>query len=144
MHRFSCGLDRDRVRRRAHHGGSLWAVGLPLGTRIVVSAFTASGVVHLVRPEVFDPLIPRQLGSPRPWVLGSGIAELVCAAGLATRQPWAPSVTTATLAVVWIGNMQMALDVQRSGRPAWQKAAAWVRLPLQVPLMRAAWASPRE
>jgi uncharacterized membrane protein len=116
---------------------------LPVGTRIVIGAFTVSGVVHLVRPGVFAPLIPRPLGEPGPWVLGSGVAELVCAAGLATRAPWAPAATTATLAVVWIGNAQMALDVQRSRRPGWQKAAAWARLPLQVPLMRAAWESPR-
>ena len=116
---------------------------LPVGTRIVIGAFTVSGVVHLVRPAVFAPLIPAPLGDPGPWVLGSGVAELVCAAGLATRQPWAPAVTTATLAVVWIGNLQMALDLQRSRRPAWQKAAAWARLPVQLPLMRAAWESPR-
>jgi hypothetical protein len=52
-------------------------------------------------------------------------------------------VTTATLAVVWIGNLQMAVDVQRSGRPTWQKAATWARLPVQLPLMKAAWDSPR-
>lgn len=116
---------------------------LPVGTRIVIGAFAVSGVGHLVRPAVFAPLIPKQLGDPTPWVLGSGVAELACAAGLATRAPWAPGVTTATLAVVWIGNLQMALDLQRSRRPTWQKAAAWARLPIQVPLMRAAWESPR-
>ncbi|MCU0302081.1 MAG: hypothetical protein MUF35_10855, partial [Candidatus Nanopelagicales bacterium] len=77
-----------------------------------------------------------------PWVLGSGVAELVCAAGLLTRQPWAPAATTATLAVVWVGNLQMALDVQRSRRPGWQKAAAWARMPLQLPLLSWAWTSP--
>lgn len=117
---------------------------LPTGTRIVIGAFTVSGLVHLVRPQVFEPLIPSRLGDPRPWVLGSGVAELACAAGLAARQAWAPPVTTVTLAVVWIGNMQMAADMQRSRRPGWQKAVAWARLPLQVPLMRAAWASPRK
>ncbi len=118
-------------------------MALPVGTRIVIGAFTVSGVVHVVRPAVFAPLIPRQLGDPAPWVLGSGVAELACAAGLATRAPWAPAATTATLAVIWIGNLQMAIDVQRSRRPTWQKAAAWARLPMQVPLMRAAWESPR-
>ncbi len=118
-------------------------MALPVGTRIVIGAFTVSGVAHLVRPAVFAPLIPRQLGDPAPWVLGSGVAELACAAGLATRAPWAPAATTTTLAVFWIGNLQMAIDVQRSTRPRWQKAAAWARLPVQVPLMRAAWRSPR-
>lgn len=115
---------------------------MPAGTKAVVGAFTLSGVVHLVRPQVFEPLIPPQLGNPRPWVYGSGVVELVCAAGLATRQKWAPAATTATLAVVLIGNVQMALDMQRSRRPAWQKAATWARVPLQLPMMRAAWNAP--
>ena len=116
---------------------------LPTGTRIVIAAFTVSGVVHLVRPAVFEPLIPRQLGDPTPWVVGSGVAELACAAGLAGRQPWAPAATTATLAVILVGNVQMAVDIQRSKRPAWQKVAAWARVPVQLPLMKAAWDSPR-
>lgn len=115
---------------------------LPTGTWLVISAFTLSGTAHLARPQLFEPLIPRSLGAPAPWVLGSGVAELACAAGLATRQPWAPAAATALLAAVWVGNIQMAVDVQRSSRPSWQKAAAWARLPVQVPLMRAAWGSP--
>lgn len=109
----------------------------------MIGAFAVSGTVHMVRPEVFEPLIPSQLGQPRPWVLGSGVAELACAAGLASRQPWAPAATTATLAVIWLGNLQMAVDLQRSRRPGWQKVAAWARMPLQLPLMRWAWTSPR-
>ncbi len=117
-------------------------LGMELGAKAVVGAFTLSGVVHMVRPQVFEPLIPRQLGNPRPWVYGSGVAELACAAGLATRQKWAPAATTATLAVVLVGNVQMALDMQRSRRPGWQKAAAWARVPMQIPMMRAAWNAP--
>lgn len=118
-------------------------MSLPSGTRVVIGAFAVSGTLHMVRPEVFEPLIPSQLGQPRPWVLGSGVAELACAAGLASRQPWAPAATTATLAVIWLGNLQMAVDLQRSRRPGWQKVAGWARMPLQLPLMRWAWTSPR-
>jgi uncharacterized membrane protein len=117
-------------------------MGAPLGTMMVAGALGTSGVVHLVRPAVFEPLIPRWLGEPTPWVLGSGVAELACAVGLLTGQRWAPAASTATLAVIWVGNLQMALDVQGSRRPTWQKAAAWARLPLQVPMLRAAWRSP--
>ncbi len=117
-------------------------MALPAGTKTVIGAFTVSGVVHLVRPQVFEPLVPEQLGAPGPWVYGSGVLELVCAAGLATQQRWAPAVTTATLAAIWVGNLKMALDVQRSRRPVWQKVAVWARMPVQVPLMRAAWESP--
>lgn len=116
---------------------------LPHGSRIVIGAFAASGVVHLVKPEVFAPLIPRQLGDPRPWVYGSGVVELVCAAGLATRQPWAPLATAATLGAIWVGNVEMALRFQRSERVSTAaKAAAWARLPLQIPLIAWAWRSP--
>jgi uncharacterized membrane protein len=101
-----------------------------------------SAVVHLARPQVFEPLIPRVLGEPRPWVVGSGLVELACAAGLLTGQRWAPAAATATLATIWVGNLQMAVDLQSSQRPTWHKAAGWARLPLQIPMMRAAWRSP--
>ncbi len=114
-----------------------------LDTTLVATALATSGVTHWVRPELFEPLIPRQLGNPRAWVYGSGVAELVCAGGLMTRQPWAPSLTTGTLALIWVGNVQMAVDTQRSARPTWQKVAAWARLPLQLPMMRAAWVGSR-
>jgi uncharacterized membrane protein len=115
---------------------------LPWGTRIVAGAFTLSGVVHLVRPSVFEPLIPNVLGNPTPWVLGSGVAELICAAGLISRRRWAPVASTATLAVIWVGNWQMAIDVTSANESAAATAAVWARLPLQIPLMLWAWRSP--
>ena len=117
---------------------------LPWGTRIVAGAFLTSGVVHLVRPQVFRTLIPRWLGDPKPWVLGSGAAELVCAAGLLARQRWAPGATAATLTVIWVGNAKMAIDIQQDpDSSALAKAAAWLRMPLQIPLIVWAWRSPR-
>jgi len=108
-----------------------------------VAAFTISGATHLVRPAVFEPLIPAALGDPTPWVVGSGVAELACAAGLVGRARWAPAATAATLAIIWVGNLQHAVRIQsspRTGRPA--KAVAWLRLPLQVPMIRWALDSP--
>ncbi len=116
----------------------------PGGTLLVAGLFAASGTLHLVRPATFEPLIPPVLGAPKPWVLASGVAELACAAGLVTRARWAPAATAATLAVIWVGNLQMAVDVTRSpesGRGA--TLAAWARLPVQVPLIRMAIRSPR-
>lgn len=116
---------------------------LPLGTRVVAGAFLTSGVVHLVRPQVFDPLVPRRLPYRRALVIGSGVAEIVCAAGLLTRRSWAPAASAALLVAVWPGNWTMAVAWQRSDRthPV-AKAVAWARLPLQVPLVFAAWRSP--
>lgn len=115
----------------------------PIGTYLVAGALAFSGVTHLVRPDYFEPLIPPQLGNPRAWVYASGVVEVTCGVGLLTRQPWAPALTTATLAVIWVGNLQMAIDLQRSNRPTWQKVGAWARMPLQVPMMRTAWTSQR-
>lgn len=116
---------------------------LPAGTWVVLGAFAISGTVHLVRPQVFEPLVPRILPAPRATVLVSGVAELACALGLASRQPWAPGASAALLLGVWPGNWTMALAWQRSprrGRPA--KALAWARLPVQVPLVIWALRSP--
>lgn len=116
---------------------------LPVGTKIIVAAFTVSGVTHLVRPKVFRSLIPRRLGDPRPWVMASGVVELACAGGLALRQSWAPRTTAATLTVIWVGNVSMAINLQRSAKASTTaKAIGWARLPLQVPLIYWAWRSP--
>ena len=117
---------------------------LPIGTKIVAGSFLTSGVVHMVKPDVFEPLVPPQLGSRRMWVYGSGVAELACGAGLLTRQPWAPAATAGTLVGVWVGNLYMANAWQRSTKTSRaQKAVAWGRLPLQLPLIWWAWRSPR-
>lgn len=115
----------------------------PLGTKLLIGAFSVSGVAHFVRPEVFYPLIPPQLGSPRAWTYASGAAELVCAAGLATRQRWAPQTTAAVLSAVWVGNWWIAVRASRAPRTSrWLKAALWARVPLQVPMITAALKSP--
>ncbi len=101
--------------------------------------FGASGVLHLVRPELFLPLIPRGLPAPDMIVAVSGIAELACAAGLATRQSWAGPASAALLVAIFPGNVQFALD--QAGDPAAGTlgvALAWLRLPLQVPMIWAA------
>jgi uncharacterized membrane protein len=116
---------------------------LPIGTKIVAGAFLASGIVHLVRPQTFEPLVPRALPAGREIVFGSGVVEIACAAGLLTRQPWAPLASSALLLAVWPGNVTMAVTWQRSGKVSVpMKAVAWARLPLQLPLIRWAWRSP--
>lgn len=115
---------------------------LPYGTKIVAGSFVISGVVHFAAPQVFGPLVPRELGDYRPWVYASGGVELVCAAGLVTRQNWAPVATAVTLAGLTIGNAQMLRLWHKQERPKWQQAIAAARLPLQVPLIKWALESP--
>ncbi|CAN5532039.1 membrane protein [soil metagenome] len=101
--------------------------------------FGASGILHLVRPDVFLPLIPRGLPAPDVIVAVSGIAELACAAGLVTRQPWAGPASAALLVAIFPGNLQYALDqVADPDAGTLSVALAWLRLPLQVPMIWAA------
>ncbi len=110
-----------------------WA---PLG---LATIFTGSGLLHLVRPDLFLPLIPRGLPAPELIVSVSGLAELACAAGLVSRRPWAGPVSAALLVAIFPGNVQFALDQSASAvADPRLVAAAWLRLPLQLPLIWAA------
>jgi uncharacterized membrane protein len=111
----------------------------PIG---LASAFVASGLVHLVRPQVFASIMPRAIPAKHHanLIYVSGLAELACAAGLVRRTRWAPAASVAVLAAVFPANVQMALDAG-SGRhtgAADSRAVAWGRLPLQVVM---AWAA---
>ncbi len=98
-----------------------------------------AGVNHFVNPEVYDRIIPSFLPAPRLLTHVSGVAELVCAALVALpRTRRAGGWATAVLFVaVFPANVQMALDGGLPGRGPLLGSAtvAWLRLPLQVPLV---------
>lgn len=107
--------------------------------RGLAAAFAVSGVVHLVRPETFAPLMPKALPAHTELIKGSGVAELACAAGLLhprTRQV-AGLASAALLVGVFPGNVTMAWRARRSRNAAYRWGTV-ARLPLQVPLVRAA------
>ena len=114
------------------------------GARAVTAAYLISGVVHLVRPQVFEPTVPRSLPYKRELVYASGVAELACAVGLLdprTRR-YAGPASAALLVGVFPANVQMAADAHRAiarkgSTPKRQaiRAATFARLPLQLPLI---------
>jgi uncharacterized membrane protein len=112
----------------------------------LVALFATSGTTHLVKPGVFEPLVPRVLPRRRDLVYASGVAELACAAGLLhpmTRR-WAGWASAAVLVAVFPGNVQMSVThgrrAARKGTPGARAAFAGTvaRLPVQWPLIRAA------
>jgi uncharacterized membrane protein len=114
-------------------------VTLARSTKALVVLFGVSGVAHLVKPELYEPLMPSWVPAHREVILGSGVAELACAAGLAlpaTRRMagWA---SAALLVGVFPGNVQMAVDAAKTDKTP-LKVAAFGRLPLQLPMIRAA------
>lgn len=74
-------------------------------------------------------------------ILLSGVFELVGALGLLFGAKWAPLLTVITLLGVWPANWWFAIDSLGSG-DLWLSFAAWIRLPLQLPLIYFAWNSP--
>lgn len=104
--------------------------------------FAASGVLHLVAPKVYETIVPRWIPRRRLAVYVSGVGELVCAAGLVLEAPWAGPASAGLLVAVWPANIQMAIDA-RSGPSRAKEAALWLRVPLQLPMIRSALCSGR-
>ena len=117
------------------------ATGTSDRSRLVLAAFlAATGVSHIVWPTPFERLIPRWLpGSPLVWNQVATAAELGSAALLAFRRSarLGGIAAFATFAGVWVANVQAALDGGYRAFPGWpgSEAVAWVRVPLQVPLL---------
>ncbi len=119
-----------------------------LRTAALIALMGGAGVGHFVKPEFFDPLVPEQLGSARAWVYGSGVVEIACAALLARRstRKIGGYLTTATIIGVFPGNIKSVIDggVASAKPPFNTRATAVARLPLQIPMVRAAWKVARE
>lgn len=122
---FSDGVE-DPARRRSR---------LRLATMMLVM-----GTLHFVIPAQFDKIIPKWVpfGSPRFWTLSSGAAELTSGAlMLSPRTSRAGGAAAfATIATVYPANVQMAIDAGAPKNPA--AIAAWLRLPLQFPMLATA------
>ena len=107
--------------------------------------FAVLGTLHFVAPRPFERIVPKPLPRKRELVYVSGVCELVCAAGLLhpRTRPAAGYASAALLAAVFPANVQMAIDLNRKGSPV-EKTVAFARLPLQIPLIKAALQAARE
>ncbi|MCA1599434.1 MAG: hypothetical protein LC769_10575 [Chloroflexi bacterium] len=102
----------------------------------------SAGVMHFVAPTPYRRIVPAPLrGQAAGVVAVSGVCEVACAALLAlprTRRfgAWA---TAALFVAVFPANVQMALDSGHAdastSHPLYNAALAWLRLPLQLPLI---------
>jgi len=112
-----------------------------VGSWVVIIAFGVGGVGHLVNPSAFLWLMPPWL----PWhielIYLSGVAELLASLGLLVRWRLAPVFTVAVLLAVWPANWWFAFDTLAEG-DVLTSVIAWLRLPLQIPLIWWAWRSP--
>lgn len=100
---------------------------------LLSALLTVTGIAHFAVPVTYERIIPSFVPAHRAVVYASGATELACAALVAHRRTrriggWA---TVALFVVVFPANVKMALDATT---PA-AKAATYLRLPLQVPLI---------
>jgi len=101
-------------------------------------------MAHFAKPDFFDPIVPDWMpGSKRMVTYASGVVELAAALLVAiprTRRigGW---VALITFIGVYPANIQAALDggMKEMDPPFNSAAAAWLRLPLQLPLFWLAW-----
>jgi uncharacterized membrane protein len=99
-----------------------------------------AGTTHFTNPDFYEKIVPDWMpGSKRFWVQASGVVEITCAGLLLvprTRRTggW---VTAGTLVTVWVANIQAAIDggMPDAKPPFDSPAAAWIRLPLQLPMI---------
>jgi uncharacterized membrane protein len=100
-----------------------------------------AGVMHFVRPSFFDPIVPKWVpGDPRTTTYASGVVEIGSALLVAnprTRRlgAWACLLT---FLGVYPANIQAVIDGGTPGQTgfAGSATAAWLRLPLQLPMFR--------
>lgn len=114
----------------------------------LATMFVVSGTAHIVMPEPFERLIPSWVpGDPAVLNGLATVAELGSAALLGNRRTARAGglLALATLLAVWPANVSAAVDGGYRALPGWlgSAAAAWVRVPLQVPLVYAAWVATR-
>lgn len=113
---------------------------MSISHRVLASLFGTAGVLHFVKPEPFDTLVPPQLpGTRRFYTYASGVAEVATAALLAnpsTRREGGLATVLLSLGV-WPGNMYMAW-LWRHKSWYWQLISLG-RLPLQIPLITSGW-----
>ena len=122
------------------HPAAVW--GLPDGAvqaasvALLAAAFVAAGVLHLVKPRMFEAIVPPSLPAPRLLVYLSGVAEILGGAGLLVPavRTWAGWGLAALLVAVFPANLYMARQSGplRPTRPRWLLLA---RLPLQAVLI---------
>ena len=106
---------------------------------VMAVGYTILGINHFVNPGFYEPIMPPYVPMHLMMIYISGAAEILCGILLlpkATRRSAAWGLVLLLIAI-FPANIQMAInDAKRNDPDLW---IALVRLPLQLPLIWAAW-----
>lgn len=115
-----------------------------MSARILGGVFITAGLLHFLRPKMYEAIMPDYLPAHRELVYASGVAEAL--GGLAVLHPrtrrFGGLLLVATLVGVYPANVHMALTPD--DYPQIPPAVLWARLPLQLPLIVWAWKVARQ
>jgi len=106
------------------------------GEKLLAFFLLGAGIMHFVNPEFFDAIVPPALpGSERLATYLSGVAEVAVGIGIIVQRTrrvalWGAAVL---FVAVYPANLYMASD--RRDRELSERLVAYVRLPLQIPLI---------
>lgn len=101
------------------------------------------GILHFVAPKPFDTIVPAELpGSARLYTHGSGVAEVAVGTALIvprTRKLGALGAIALYLGVFPANVNMVRLWFKDPAKPAFLRAGALARLPLQIPMITQAY-----
>jgi uncharacterized membrane protein len=103
-----------------------------MASRLCGPFFIAAGIMHFVKPRMYEAIVPPALPRKRELVLASGVAEIAGGVGLMTRHRQASGWwLIATLLAVFPANVHMALHPEDFRVPG-GRTALYARLPFQA------------
>lgn len=113
--------------------------------RLFGPLFVVTGILHFVKPRIYEAIVPDWLPAKRELVYASGVAEI--AAGAALLNPRTRRLggllSVATLVAVFPANLHMYLHADRYRLPG-GRPALLARLPVQALLIVWARAAARD
>jgi uncharacterized membrane protein len=114
-----------------------------ISRRVLAATFVGAGVLHFVKPEPYEMIMPPGLPYPRELVYLSGVAEIVGGLGVLSGRlrPWAGWWLIAVLVAVFPANVYMAIDPDEVFRKRFPAVALWLRLPLQGAFVAWVWSA---
>jgi uncharacterized membrane protein len=106
---------------------------------LVGATFLTTGLLHFLRPRMYEAIMPRYLPAHRELVYASGVAEIAGGAGVLHARTAKPAGwwLIATLIAIFPANVEMAVHAERFRKIP--RPLLWARLPLQGVLIAWVW-----
>jgi uncharacterized membrane protein len=103
------------------------------------ATFLATGLLHFLRPRMYEAIMPRYLPAHRELVYASGVAEIAGGAGVlhSRTKRTAGWWLIATLVAIFPANVEMAVHAERFRKIP--RPLLWARLPVQGLLIAWVW-----